>query len=143
MGISRMILRNHTYLKVYKCWRILLILKNPTIKCLAIFFIKYFNFQGFYMVYIIIWRFLGWKRVYPVKIGWNRASKIAKWWIFFRENPLKIAHGINFAPKIIPKFVTHHQDLCVVSIWRYVVESMEIYQSFTILNQTKNTMYQV
>ena len=27
-----MILRNHTYLKVYKCWRILLILKTPTIK---------------------------------------------------------------------------------------------------------------
>ena len=28
----RMILRNHTYLKVYKCWRILPILKTPTIK---------------------------------------------------------------------------------------------------------------
>ena len=27
-----MILRNHTYLKVYKCWRILPILKTPTIK---------------------------------------------------------------------------------------------------------------
>ena len=27
-----MILRNHTYLKVYKCWRILTILKTPTIK---------------------------------------------------------------------------------------------------------------
>ena len=27
-----MILRNHTYLKVYKCWRILPILKIPTIK---------------------------------------------------------------------------------------------------------------
>ena len=22
--------------------------------------------------------------------------------LFFRENPLKIAHGLNFAPKIIP-----------------------------------------
>ena len=54
-----MILRNHTYLKVYKCWRILPILKTPTIKCLAIFFKKYFNFQGFYIVYIIIWQFLG------------------------------------------------------------------------------------
>ena len=27
-----MILRNHTYLKVYKCWQILPILKTPTIK---------------------------------------------------------------------------------------------------------------
>ena len=51
---ARMILRNHTYLKVYKCWRILPILKTTTIKCLAIFFKKYFNFQGFYIVYIII-----------------------------------------------------------------------------------------
>ena len=50
-----MILRNHTYLKAYKCWRILQILKTPTIKCLPILFKKYFNFQGFYMVYIIIW----------------------------------------------------------------------------------------
>ena len=33
----RMILRNHTYLKVYKCWRILPILKTSTIKCLEIF----------------------------------------------------------------------------------------------------------
>ena len=30
--IVGMILRNHTYLKVYKCWRILPILKTPTIK---------------------------------------------------------------------------------------------------------------
>ena len=29
---SGMILRKHTYLKVYKCWRILPILKTPTIK---------------------------------------------------------------------------------------------------------------
>ena len=56
---SGMILKNHTYLKVYKCWRILPILKTPTIKCLAIFFKKYFNFQGFYIVDIIIWQFLG------------------------------------------------------------------------------------
>ena len=54
-----MILRNHTYLKVYKFWRILPFLKTPTIKYLVIFFKKYFNFQGFYIGYIIIWRFLG------------------------------------------------------------------------------------
>ena len=57
--VARMILRNHTYLKVHKCWQILPILKTQTIKCLAIFFKKYFNFQGFYIIYIIIWRFLG------------------------------------------------------------------------------------
>ena len=28
---ARTILRNHTYLKVYKCWRILPIIKTPTI----------------------------------------------------------------------------------------------------------------
>ena len=31
-SIAGMILRNHTYLKVHKCWQILLILKMPTIK---------------------------------------------------------------------------------------------------------------
>ena len=45
--IEGMILRNNTNLKVYKCCRILPTLKTPTIKCLAIFFKKYFNFQGF------------------------------------------------------------------------------------------------
>ena len=65
---SGMILRNHTYLKVYKCWRILPILKMPTIKWLTIFFKKYFNFQGFYIIYIIIWRFLGWKNFTPWKL---------------------------------------------------------------------------
>ena len=34
---SGMILRNYTYLKVYKCWQILPILKTPTIKCLRYF----------------------------------------------------------------------------------------------------------
>ena len=54
-----MILMKHTYLKVYKCWRILPILKMPTIQCLAILFKKYFNFEGLYIIYTIIWRFLG------------------------------------------------------------------------------------
>ena len=30
--LGRMILRSHTYLKVYKCWRILPIPKTPNIK---------------------------------------------------------------------------------------------------------------
>ena len=63
-----MILRNHTYLKVYKCWWILPILKTPTIKWLNIFFKKYFNFQGFYIVYIIICWFLEWKCFTPSKL---------------------------------------------------------------------------
>ena len=66
---SGMILRNHTYLKVYKCWRILPNLKTPTIKCMVIFFKKYLNFQGFYIIYIIIWWFLGWKKFTRSKLG--------------------------------------------------------------------------
>ena len=56
---SRMIVRNHTYLKVYKCSWLLPILKTTIIKWLAIFFKKYSNFQGLYIVYIIIWNFWG------------------------------------------------------------------------------------
>ena len=100
-----MILRNHTYLKVYKCWWILPILKIPTIKCLAIFFKKYFNFQRFYIVYIINWQFLGWKTFTPSKLGETGLQKLQNGESFFRENPLKISHGINFAPKIIPVHV--------------------------------------
>ena len=97
-----MILRNRTYLKVYKCWWILAILKMPTIKCLVIFFKKYFNFQGFYIVYIIIWRFLGWKNFTPSKLGETGLQKMQNGESFFGEKHGKIAHGINFAPKIIP-----------------------------------------
>ena len=98
---SRMILRNHTYLKEYKCWRILPILKIPTIIWLAIFFKKYFHFQGFYTIYIIIWRFLGWKMFTPSKLGETGLQKMQNGEYFFGEEPLKIAHGIKFAPKII------------------------------------------
>ena len=41
------------------------------------------------------------KKVYHIKIGWNMASKNAKWQIVFWRKPLKIAHGLIFAPKII------------------------------------------
>ena len=99
---SGMILKNHTYLKVYKCWQILPILKTPTIKWLAIFFKKYFNFQGFYFVYIIIWRFLGWKKFTPSKLGKTELQKMQNGEYFFGEKLGKIAHGINFTPKIIP-----------------------------------------
>ena len=78
-----MILRNHTYLKVYKCWRILPILKTPTIKWLVIFFKRYFNFQGFYIVYIIIGLFLGsnfftpqgFKKCKMVNLFWEKTWK--------------------------------------------------------------------
>ena len=95
-----MILRNHTYLKVYKCWRILPILKMPTIKWLAIFFKKYFNFQGFYIVYIIIWRFLGWKKITPSKLGETGLQKMQIDNFFFEKQKGKIALGLNFTPKI-------------------------------------------
>ena len=97
----RMILRSHTYLKVYKCWRILSILKTATIKCPVIFFKKYFNFQGFYIVYILNWWFLGWKTFTPSKLG-KGLQNLQNGKYCFGENPLKIAHGLNFAPKIIP-----------------------------------------
>ena len=97
-----MILRNHTYLKVYKCWWILPILKTPTIKCLAIFFKKYFNFQVFYIVYIINWPFLGWKKFTPSKLGEKGLQKFQNGKSFFGENALKISHGLNFALKTIP-----------------------------------------
>ena len=64
-------------------------------------FKKYFNFQGFYIIYIIIWQFLGWKKFTPSKLGERGLQKLQNGEYFFRENPLKIAHGLNFAPKII------------------------------------------
>ena len=70
---------------------------------MGIFFKKYFNFQVFYIVYIIIWRFLGLKRFIPSKLGETGLQKMQNGESFSGENPLKIAHGLKFAPKIIPK----------------------------------------
>ena len=95
---ATMILRNHTYLKVYKCWKILPILKTPTIKWLAIFFKKYFNFQGFYIVYIIIWRFLGWKKFTPSKLGETGLQKIQNGECFLGEKHGKIARWAKIRP---------------------------------------------
>ena len=86
MWVTGMILRNHTYLKAYKCWRILPILKMPTIKWLEIFFKKYFNFQGFYIVYIIIWWFLGWKNFTPSKLGKTGFQKMHMAHLFLEKN---------------------------------------------------------
>ena len=93
-----MILRNHAYLKVYKCWWILPILKTPTIKWLVIFFKKYFNFQGFYIVYIIIWWFLGWKKFTPSKLGETGLQKMQNGESFLGEKHGKIAHCAKIRP---------------------------------------------
>ena len=95
---SGMILRNHSYLKVYKCWRILPILKIPTIKWLAIFFKKYFNFQAFYIIYIIIWRVLGWKNFTPSKLGKTGLQKMQNGESFLGEKQGKIAHWAKIHP---------------------------------------------
>ena len=95
--VAGMILRNHSYLKVYKCWWILRILKTPTIKWLGIFFKKYFNFQGFYIVYIIIGDFLG-EKIVPhqnwVKQGFKKCKMVHLFW----EKHGKIAHWAKIRP---------------------------------------------
>ena len=92
------ILRNHTYLKVYKCWQILPILKMPTMKSLAIFFKKYFNFQGFYIIYIINWQFLGWKKFTPSKLGETGLQKLQNGESFFWRKPPKNSPWAKFCP---------------------------------------------
>ena len=58
-------------------------------------FKKYFNFQGFYIVYIIIWRFLGLKNFTPSKLG---LQKMQNGESFFGEKHGKIAHWAKFHP---------------------------------------------
>ena len=70
----------------------------PTIKWLAIFFQKYFNFQGFYIVYIIIWRFLGWKNFTLSKLGETRLQKMQNDESFLGEKHGKIAHWAKIRP---------------------------------------------
>ena len=74
----------------------------PTIKWLAIFFKKYFNFQGFYIIYIIIGWFLGWKNFTPSKLGETGLQKMQNGESFLREKHGKIAHSAKIRPKIIP-----------------------------------------
>ena len=97
MGLG-MILRNHTYLEVHKCCQILPILKTSTIKWLVIFFKIYFNFEGFYMVYIIIWRFLGSKNFTPSKLGKLGLQKMLNGESFLGEKHGKIAHWAKLHP---------------------------------------------
>ena len=45
---------------------------------------------------------LGWKKFTPSKLGETRLQKLQNGESFFAKKPLKIAHGLNFARKIIP-----------------------------------------
>ena len=72
--------------------------ENANYKCLAICYKKYFNFQGFYIVYIIIWRFLGLKNFTPSKLGETRLQKMQNGESFFGEKHEKIAHWAKICP---------------------------------------------
>ena len=70
----------------------------PTIKWLVIFFKKKFNFQVFYIVYIIVWRFLGWKKFTPSKLGETGLQKMQNGESFSGEKQGKIAHWAKICP---------------------------------------------
>ena len=55
-------------------------------------FQKKINFQGFYIVYIIIWQFLGWKIFTPSKLGKTGLQKMQNGQSFLGEKHGKIAH---------------------------------------------------
>ena len=83
-------------------------------------FKKYFNFQGFYIVYIINWRFLGWKKFTLSKLGKTGLQKLQKGESLFGETPLKISHGLNFAPKIIPRVIWMNVVEWWMFMWMFV-----------------------
>ena len=58
----------------------------------------YFNFQGFYIVYIIIWQFLGWKNFTPSKLGEIGLQKMQNGESFLGEKHGKIAHWAKIRP---------------------------------------------
>ena len=70
----------------------------PTIKWLVIFFKKYFNFQGFYIVYIITWQFLGGGICTPSKLGETGLQKMQNCESFLGEKHGKIAHWAKIIP---------------------------------------------
>ena len=61
-------------------------------------FQKYFNFQGFYIVSIIIWRFLGWKKFTLSKLGETGLQKMQNGEYFLGEKHGKIAHSDKISP---------------------------------------------
>ena len=68
---------------------------------MAIFFKKYFNFRGFYIIYIIIWRFLGWKNFTPSKLGETGLQKMQK--KYFKEVTGKILEFLYYFNATIRK----------------------------------------
>ena len=61
-------------------------------------FQKYFNFQGFYIVCIIIWRFLGRKNFTPSKFSETGLQKMKNGEYFLGEKHGKIAHWAKIHP---------------------------------------------
>ena len=59
---------------------------------------KKFNFQGFYIVYIIIWQILGWKHFTPSKLGKTEIQKMQNGEYFLGEKHGKIAHLAKIRP---------------------------------------------
>ena len=94
----------------------------PTIKWLAIFFKKYFNFQGFYIVYIIIWQFLGWKKFPPSKLGKRGLQKMQNGEYFLGEKHGKIAQNSSLKlslPQTNPLFMAMTESKCTeLGVWR-------------------------
>jgi len=65
---------------------------------LAIFFKIDFNFQGYYIFYIIIWRFFWGKKFTPSKLGETGLQKMQNGECFLREKHGKIAHWAKIRP---------------------------------------------
>ena len=55
-------------------------------------------FQGFYIVYIIIWQFLGWKNFTPSKLGETWLQKMQNGKYFLGEKHGKLAHWAKIFP---------------------------------------------
>ena len=53
---------------------------------IADIFKKYFNFQGFYIVYIIIWQILGSTNFTPSKLGETGLQKMQNGECFWEKN---------------------------------------------------------
>ena len=65
---------------------------------MVIFFKKCFYFQGFYIVYIITWPFLGGNNFTPSKFGETGIQKIQNGKYFLGEKHGKIAHWSKIHP---------------------------------------------
>ena len=57
-----------------------------------------FNFQGFYIIYILIWLSLGWKIFTPSNLGETGLQKMQNGEFFWGEKHEKIAHWAKIRP---------------------------------------------